>query len=99
MIGGFPEAVACKIGLHCKQHTYIDVADLSDRARLEPRHLVLLADAGALKGLAGHRHRARWQASGVEKPLPLFDGLLSTQELSPVLPAQAGQGAYSARSS
>ena len=81
MIGGFPEAVACKIGLHCKQHTYIGVADLCDRARL------------------GHQLRVRWQTLSVVKPLTLFDGLLSTQELSPVLPAQAGQGAYSARSS
>ncbi|WP_043804467.1 OB-fold nucleic acid binding domain-containing protein, partial [Arenimonas malthae] len=29
--------------------------------------------AGALKGLAGHRHRARWAVGGVEAQLPLFD--------------------------
>jgi glutamyl/glutaminyl-tRNA synthetase len=40
----------------------------------------LLADAGALKGLSGHRHRARWEVSGVEKPLPLFETARATTE-------------------
>jgi error-prone DNA polymerase len=42
----------------------------------------LLADAGALRGLAGHRHQARWAVAGVQEPLPLFTEA----------PAQAEQG-------
>ncbi len=34
------------------------------------RHdLAVLAEAAALRGLAGHRHRARWEIAAVEKPL------------------------------
>ncbi|WP_240183424.1 error-prone DNA polymerase [Arenimonas caeni] len=49
-----------------------DVADLCHRAGLDERARSLLAEAGALRGLAGHRHRARWAVGGVEKQLPLF---------------------------
>ena len=57
-----------------------DVEDLSERARLDARHRALLADAGALRGLAGHRHRARWAVDGVEAQLPLFAGLAVRDE-------------------
>src|SRR6185312_636839 len=49
-----------------------DVADLASRAALDQRDLPLLADAGALESLAGHRHIARWVATGIEATLPLF---------------------------
>jgi error-prone DNA polymerase len=42
------------------------VADLAHRADLTRRELGLLAAAGALQSLAGHRHQAWWQAAGVE---------------------------------
>jgi error-prone DNA polymerase len=51
-----------------------DVEDLCERAALDARERKLLADAGALQGLAGHRHRARWKVAGVERTLPLFEG-------------------------
>ena len=86
MIGGFRESEAAKISLTRRRGVFRDVADLGDRAQLDSRHLAMLADAGALKGLAGHRHRARWNVSGVEKPLPLFDGLAATPEPTPELP-------------
>jgi DNA polymerase III alpha subunit len=50
------------------------VAELARRARLGKRDLEALAAAGALAGLAGHRHRAAWDVLGVEPPLPLLDG-------------------------
>ncbi len=86
LIDGFQPAVAERLVQQRERRAFADVADLSDRVQLDPRHLALLADAGALKGLAGHRHRARWQASGVEKTLPLFDGLPGTSEPAPALP-------------
>ncbi|WP_211004934.1 error-prone DNA polymerase [Rhodanobacter sp. B2A1Ga4] len=49
-----------------------DVADMASRAALDQRDLPLLADAGALESLAGHRHIARWVATGIEATLPLF---------------------------
>jgi error-prone DNA polymerase len=46
----------------------------------------LLADAGALRALAGHRHKARWAASGVEAQRPLFDAIGATAEATVPLP-------------
>jgi error-prone DNA polymerase len=48
------------------------VQDLAERAALSAADLATLAAGGALAGLAGHRHRAVWQASGVLAPTPLF---------------------------
>lgn len=46
----------------------------------------MLADAGALRGLVGHRHRARWAVAGVEATRPLFEGKPATHERQVALP-------------
>jgi error-prone DNA polymerase len=56
------------------------VEDLAYRAGLDRRALQLLAEADALKGLAGHRNRARWTARGIEATLPLFAGVAAAPE-------------------
>ncbi len=71
-IAGFHEEAALRISSARDERPFLDVEDLCARAGLDARHQALLADAGALKGLAGHRHRARWAVEGVEKQLPLF---------------------------
>ena len=48
------------------------VPELAERAQLDSRALDVLAGAGALESLAGNRHRAHWDAAGVEKPTPLL---------------------------
>ena len=48
------------------------VVDLARRAGLAREDLRRLARAGALAPLAGHRHRAHWEAAGVEEPSALF---------------------------
>ena len=48
-----------------------DIDDLALRAALDEQQLTVLARAGALAGLAGHRHQAHWDAAGVERPLPV----------------------------
>ena len=63
-----------------------DVGDLCQRTALDRRQQGLLADAGALRGLSGHRHRARWDISGVENRLPLFDQARATAEARVPLP-------------
>ena len=40
---------------------FSDVQDLTTRAVLDRHDLAVLAEAAALRGLAGHRHRARWE--------------------------------------
>jgi error-prone DNA polymerase len=54
------------------ERAFSSVADLAERAALQRRDLQALAAAGALAALAGHRHRAMWQVSGVEPVLPLL---------------------------
>ncbi|MEI2419823.1 error-prone DNA polymerase, partial [Arthrospira platensis SPKY2] len=55
------------------ERPFADVEDLARRAQLDRRDLGALARAGALRGLAGHRHRAAWSVAGVEAPLPLLE--------------------------
>ncbi len=73
-IRGFNEGAAKRIEQARTEQSFRDVEHLCERASLDARERKLLADAGALKGLAGHRHRARWEVAGVERTLPLFEG-------------------------
>ncbi|MGY0619740.1 error-prone DNA polymerase [Lysobacter sp. A378] len=80
MIRGFQPDAAQRIEVARKQRPFTDVADLCARAALDRRTQSLLADAGALRGLAGHRHRARWAITGIEPQLPLFADTPATRE-------------------
>lgn len=80
MIKGFREDDARRIEAARSRGVFVDVADLGERARLDARAQEQLADAGALRGLAGDRHRARWEVAGVQKQLGLFVGLPSQEE-------------------
>ncbi len=72
---GFREDAARRMMAARAGGAWRDVDDLCERAGFDARHRSLLADAGALRQLAGHRHRARWAVDGVEKQLPLFAGM------------------------
>ena len=82
MIRGFREDDAHQLVATRQQQGFNSVDELALRSTLNRRALELLADAGALRGLAGHRHQARWAVAGVQEPLPLFADA----------PAQAEQG-------
>ncbi|MDE2256329.1 MAG: error-prone DNA polymerase [Xanthomonadaceae bacterium] len=73
-IRGLSEDAGKRVERARMQQSFRDAEDLCERAGLDARERKLLADAGALKGLAGHRHRARWTVAGVERTLPLFEG-------------------------
>jgi DNA polymerase-3 subunit alpha len=68
---------------------FVHVADLAERAALDRRDLEALAAADALASLVGHRHRAVWQVSGVERPLPLLPADTVVDEGVPLLRAPA----------
>ena len=53
-------------------NAFESVPELAERARLSCGDLDVLAGAGALASLARNRHRAHWDAAGVEKPTPLL---------------------------
>ncbi|MGY4515144.1 error-prone DNA polymerase [Lysobacter sp. HA18] len=73
LIKGFDEKCARRIEAARSERMFTDATDLCLRASLDGRERDLLADAGALRGLLGHRHKARWQVMGVEAQRPLFD--------------------------
>ncbi|WP_259155113.1 error-prone DNA polymerase [Pseudomonas sp. JAI111] len=86
MIKGFREDDARRIEAARAKGVFVDIADLGERAQLDARAQEQLADAGALRGLAGDRHRARWEVAGVHKQLGLFAGLPSQEEDAVSLP-------------
>ena len=63
---------------------YQDIQQMLERAGLDRRELGVLASAGALKVLEGHRHKARWAVAGVETPTPLF-AAMDRYEATPLL--------------
>jgi len=54
---------------------YSGIQQLVEQVDLDRRELGVLASAGALEVLEGHRHRARWAVAGVEKPTPLLTSM------------------------
>ena len=86
MIKGFRQDDARRIEAARSKGAFVDIADLGERACLDARAQEQLADAGALRGLAGDRHRARWEVAGVQKQLGLFAGLPRQEEGAVALP-------------
>ena len=67
MAKGMREASARRIEQARKRQPFTGVQDLAGRAAQDRHDLAVLAEAAALRGLAGHRHRARWEVAAVEK--------------------------------
>jgi error-prone DNA polymerase len=67
MIKGMREDAAHRIVTARAEHALHDIQDLTRRAELDRHDLAVLAEAAALRGLAGHRHRARWEIAAVER--------------------------------
>ncbi|MNN44637.1 Error-prone DNA polymerase [compost metagenome] len=83
MVRGFREEDARRIEA---ARPFASVGDLCGRAHLDARARELLADSSALRGLAGHRHKARWAVAGVEVQAPLFADLPEQEEVQVALP-------------
>ncbi|MDT8319237.1 MAG: error-prone DNA polymerase, partial [Xanthomonadales bacterium] len=77
MVKGLRESGARRLVRVRADRPFTDVQDLGVRADLDRHDLAMLAEAAALRGLAGHRHRARWEIAAVEKT---FDDLLRTDD-------------------
>jgi error-prone DNA polymerase len=86
MVRGLAEEAGLRLQQARAQAPFRDLADLCQRAALDDKARDSLADAGALKPLAGHRHRARWAVAGVEAQRPLFEALEATPERQVALP-------------
>ncbi len=68
-----------------------DVDDLAHRADLPQRSVELLARAGALASLAGHRRRAHWTAIGVERLPGALAGKSAREKPLPLTPPTEGE--------
>lgn len=86
MVRGFNVEAARRIEQARAMHAFTGVADLAERAGLDGKARDALADAGALRGLAGHRHRARWEVAGVEEQRPLLGAATQPRERQVALP-------------
>ncbi len=75
MVKGLAEESGQQIVSARGSDTFQNIQQLLERTGLGRRELGVLASAGALEVLEGHRHRARWAVAGVEKPTPLLRSL------------------------
>jgi error-prone DNA polymerase len=80
-VGSLPREAAERVVAARAHAPFRDIEDLCQRADLDERARTALAEADALRGLSGHRHRARWAMAGVEEgTLPLFAELPAADE-------------------
>jgi error-prone DNA polymerase len=86
LVRGLGEAGAQRIVAARRERPFASVADLAHRASLDKRDLAALADADALASLAGHRHEAVWDVTGIER-LPALLAGSAFDEARPALPA------------
>jgi error-prone DNA polymerase len=86
LVQGLREEAAGRISSARAQASFRDLDDLAFRAELDRATLGQLAEAAALRGLAGHRHRARWSTAGIEQQLPLFSGAQGVVESRITIP-------------
>lgn len=60
-----------------QQQGFSHVQELARKAQLNDQQLGFLARSGALSQLAGHRHQAHWDVTGISTPLALEQHALS----------------------
>ncbi|HEX6833680.1 MAG TPA: error-prone DNA polymerase [Rudaea sp.] len=81
-IRGISQALADRLVDVRDRKPFEDIADMTRRVRIEAAERARLAEAGALRSLSSHRHRARWESAGAELPLPvLADGDIREQSI------------------
>jgi error-prone DNA polymerase len=84
MVKGLSEDSGQRIAAKRPMEGYAGIQQLVEQVGLDRRELGVLASAGALEVLEGHRHRARWAVAGVEKPTPLLTSM-DRYEAAPLL--------------
>jgi error-prone DNA polymerase len=91
LVHGLTEAGAARILEARRERPFASVADLAHRARLDRRDIAALADADALRSLAGHRHEAVWDVAGVERLPALLAGSAFDEAKPALAPPTEGQ--------
>ncbi len=89
-ISGLSEDAGRRVVAARAQAPFANVEDLARRAQLDAKSLRCLADADALRSLAGARRDAAWAAAGVDtRATPLLHATRTQEGGAPVLPAMA----------
>ena len=74
-IKGLSEEAGLQIVRQRSAGRFSSIQQLLERTGVNRRELSALAAAGALKSIAGHRHKVRWTVAGVEEPMPLIPSM------------------------
>jgi error-prone DNA polymerase len=74
-IKGLSEEAGLQIARQRAADRFGSIQQLHERTGINRRELSALAAAGALKSIAGHRHKVRWTVAGVEEPMPLIPSM------------------------
>jgi error-prone DNA polymerase len=72
LVSELGRAAAERIERARADRAFVDLEDLAQRAALDRGAMGALAAAGALRSLADHRHRVRWEVAGIDRGAPLF---------------------------
>lgn len=83
LVSGLGEDAGRRVERARADHHFASVEDLTARARLDKKELVLLAESGALDELSGGRREAIWKVVA-PRPVDLFEGAES-EEARPLL--------------
>ena len=84
LVKGLSQTTVDRIVTHRGHLRFSSVRDLAERTGIHQQQLSALAAADALKHIAGHRHNAYWETSGIEPPMPLT-GIPEFSEATPLL--------------
>ncbi|MDX2427648.1 MAG: error-prone DNA polymerase [Xanthomonadales bacterium] len=88
LVKGLGQQAAGRITTTRDIKPFTGVQDLCTRAHLNKREMAALAEAAALRGIAGHRHRARWEIAATEsQPADLLEGISRKDDAAAIRPA------------
>jgi error-prone DNA polymerase len=95
MIRGLAPDAAGRITTARLQQPFRDVQDLVERAQLNRFERQRLAEAGALRSLAGHRHRAHWAIAGADALPGVLDGARIGEQAVALRPPTTAENTFS----
>jgi error-prone DNA polymerase len=89
-VSGLAEDAAVRIVAARAAQAFESAEDLARRAALDAHTLGLLAQAGALAPLAGHRHQAAWSVAGIDtRATPMLARTRTHEEAAALAPPDA----------
>jgi error-prone DNA polymerase len=86
-VKGLRAEIGAKVEAERRSQPFASIEDLARRTSASPQELRVLAEIGALNGLAPERRAALWEAERAARPTgPLLEGIESALDPSPLAP-------------